>query len=80
MLNYAFPDPTIQVPPRPSNYLLSIHGGHNATTGFIDVKSNDQTGVMCAWNWNLNSADVVCRNLGRGYLNAYSSKGRFNIT
>ncbi|RDD37229.1 MAM and LDL-receptor class A domain-containing protein 2 [Trichoplax sp. H2] len=49
--------------------LTSIGG--NDTSGVIYVGVNDRYGIICFSAWNLNSADVACRQMG--YIGAYSS-------
>ncbi|RDD37231.1 Hepatocyte growth factor-like protein [Trichoplax sp. H2] len=53
-------------------YRLSIMGGKNATSGMLYVRGNNQNGTVCSPFWDLNSADVVCRQMG--FIGAYSVK------
>ncbi|EDV28715.1 uncharacterized protein TRIADDRAFT_51906 [Trichoplax adhaerens] len=59
-------------PPLPRNkYKLAIKDGFDITSGFVNVLYNKRNGVICSKNWNMNDADVVCRQLG--FLNALSA-------
>lgn len=65
----------LAVKPPKYRYNLSLTGGRNLTSGIVRVNiNNNLNGIICLTSWNLNAADVACRQMG--YLNAYSSRGK----
>lgn len=59
-----------------SNYQLSLTNKWTSTSGFVSIYDtiSKRASIICASNWNLNGADVVCRQLG--YLGA-SGYGKY---
>ena len=59
---------------------LNLDGNVNPTRGRVEVFLNDEWGTVCDDGWQINEADVICRQLGFTYATmavkeAYFGKG-----
>ncbi|XP_063962816.1 deleted in malignant brain tumors 1 protein-like isoform X2 [Lytechinus pictus] len=54
-----------------SSYSVRLAGGPNARQGRVEVLANNQWGTVCKEGWDLEDADVLCRQLG--FLDALPS-------
>lgn len=45
--------------------------------GWVQVSNHIRTGAICTGSWDLDSADVVCRQMG--YLGAFSDRRKYLI-
>ena len=63
---------------------MRLTGGRGKNEGRVEIFYNTEWGTVCDDNWDLNDANVVCRQLGLGdateaLLEAYFGEGKGNI-
>ena len=54
-----------------TNGTVRINGGSTSNSGVVEVCVNSTWGAVCANNWNIWEASIVCRELG--YPNGWYS-------
>ena len=57
--------------------LYRLRGGPVPWKGRVEVKVGGVWGSICDLSWDLDDANVVCRNLGFGYAKTVFSRSHF---
>ncbi|KAM8953332.1 uncharacterized protein RCH25_044175 [Pelodytes ibericus] len=62
---------------------VSLVNGSGHCNGIVEVSLNNQPGRVCAWNFDMEEAAVICRHLGCGPLlqiQVYQKEANSNVT
>ena len=56
---------------------IRLTGGSNSCSGRVEILYNGQWGTVCDNDWDLNDAEVVCRQIGCGKAVTAHQSGHF---